>query len=387
MSPLRIAFLCNEYPPGNHGGIGSYTRNLARALVQCGHDVRIFGCYKPNQCTQAVENDHGVKVYRMPEPKGHWGWVGLRWKLYQKAKQWSQLGEIDLIEIPDWQGWGAVWPRLSVPVLCRLHGSATYFNAEAGKKTDPKTHWLERASLRRADRSASTSRYTDKRTREVFQLPGTADAILHNFVPLNQNCPLSQRDKNTIVFAGTLTRKKGVISLIQAWPDVVTEFPNARLHLFGKDGALEDGTSMQQHLLERLGEPISRTVIFQGHQPLPVLSKALQTARAAVFPSYAEAFALAPLEAMACGCPTIYTERGSGHELMENGVHGLLIDPDNTKQISEAIKQLLRDDELAGRLGNAGWKKIEERFCPKEIVPQNEQFFRKCIEQFKRNHA
>ena len=387
MSPLRLAFLCNEYPPGNHGGIGTYTRNLARALVQAGHDVRIFGCYKPHQCHQDVENDQGVKVYRMPEPKGRWGWIGLRWKLYQKAKEWSQRGEIDLIEIPDWQGWGAVWPRLSVPVLCRLHGSATYFNNEAGKKTDAKTRWLERASLRRADVCVSTSRYTDKKTNAVFQLSGEADAILHNFVPLNQNCTLSKRDPNTIVFAGTLTRKKGVISLVQAWPDVVAEFPNAKLLLYGKDGTLEDGTSMQQHLLEMVSDAVKETIDFRGHQPLHVLTQSLTTARAAIYPSYAEAFALAPLEAMACGCPTIYTERGSGHELMQDGVHGLLIDPDNTKQISDAIKRLLSDDELADRLGNAGWKRVEERFCPEEIVPENEQVFRNCIEQFKRNHA
>ncbi len=82
----------------------------------------------------------------------------------------------------------------------------------------------------------------------------------------------------------------------------------------------------------------------------------------AVFPSYAEAFAIAPLEAMAWGCPTIYSQRGSGPELIRHGDDGWLVDPDQTSDLSQAISRLLKDDVLANRLGTQGRRRIEERF-------------------------
>ncbi len=66
-----------------------------------------------------------------------------------------------------------------------------------------------------------------------------------------------------------------------------------------------------------------------------------------MFPSYAEAFALAPLEAMAAGCPTVYSQRGSGPELIENNRDGLLVEPDQPGEIAETIIRVLEDNNLA----------------------------------------
>jgi hypothetical protein len=45
LNPMRVCFLCNEYPPGPHGGIGTFTQMLARALVQAGHQAWVIGRY------------------------------------------------------------------------------------------------------------------------------------------------------------------------------------------------------------------------------------------------------------------------------------------------------------------------------------------------------
>jgi hypothetical protein len=79
-----------------------------------------------------------------------------------------------------------------------------------------------------------------------------------------------------------------------------------------------------------------------------------QACRAAVFPSYAEAFSMVPLEAMAQGCPVIYSNRHSGPELIDHGRNGLLVDPDRSDEIAAAIVRLLRDGAEAARLGAAG---------------------------------
>ena len=46
---------------------------------------------------------------------------------------WAREGAIDLVEVPDWEGWVAGWPRLPVPVVARLNGSVAYFAAEAAE--------------------------------------------------------------------------------------------------------------------------------------------------------------------------------------------------------------------------------------------------------------
>ena len=139
---------------------------------------------------------------------------------------------------------------------------------------------------------------------------------------------------------------------------------------------------MQAYLENQLDQSTRETVTFHGHQLRDVIQQSLENARVAVFPSYAEAFSLAPLEAMACGCTTIYSQRGSGPELIEDGRDGLLIDPDQPAQISESILRVLQDDDLARRLGEKGWERVRDRFTTQQIVSENERFYRQCIEEY-----
>ncbi len=383
MKPLRIAFVCNEYPPGKHGGIGSFTRNLARELVASGHEVRVVGSYEPINIGKKYEEDHGVRVWRLGTTQRRLGWISARYQLFRKLANWSHDGEIDVIELADWEGWAMGWPRLPVPVVVRLNGSATYFAAEMNQTAKWLTRWLERSSLRRADYWCSVSRYTADRTQAVLQPRSEVGAIIYNSVELRDQRKICERAESDVVFTGTLTTKKGIVSLIEAWPEVRRVHRGAQLHIYGKDGFAADGGSMQEYLVSQLDQSIRPSVTFHGHQSREVILQALDNARVAVFPSYAEAFSLAPLEAMACGCPTVYSQRGSGPELIEHGRDGLLIDPDQPIQISQAIIRVLQDSQLASCLGDNGWKRVRDRFNMKAIVSENLQFYRQCIEAYR----
>ena len=61
---MTILYICNEYPPGKIGGIGSMTRALARAMVSVGHNVLVAGLYMPGYGGANYETDNGVKVWR-----------------------------------------------------------------------------------------------------------------------------------------------------------------------------------------------------------------------------------------------------------------------------------------------------------------------------------
>ena len=61
---MNILYLCDEYPPCQHGGIGSVTQSLARELVSKGHKVSVCGFYPYYRTAAAYEEDFGVQAYR-----------------------------------------------------------------------------------------------------------------------------------------------------------------------------------------------------------------------------------------------------------------------------------------------------------------------------------
>ncbi len=382
---MRICFLCNEYPPGPHGGVGTMTQVLARVLVQAGHQVRILGVYLPNYPAPDYEEDQGVRVWRLRRSNHRFSRLPARHQLFRTVAGWSRRGEIDLVEVPDWEGWVAGWPRLPVPVIARLNGSISYFAAELGRPTNRVTFWLERASLLRAEFWCSVSRYTADKTQRLFGLRSGPRAILYNPVDIPTDLFVNTRSSKQVVFTGTLTAKKGIVSLVKAWPRVIEVCKEAELHIYGKDGRTDDGPSMQAFLLSQCHGEVAKSIHFHGHVDRAELFAAFQKAGLAVFPSYAEAFALAPLEAMAYGCPTIYSRRGSGPELIEDGRDGLLIEPDQPDEIADAVVRVLTDDSLAQRLGAAGRVRVIKNFSAQILLTQNEAFYQDCLSNFRQH--
>lgn len=383
---LRLAYVCSEYPPALHGGIGSFTRSLGRKLAQRGHAVRVVGIYPGLRPGAMPENDQGVLVWRLGGLARRLGWIWNRFVLYRTVARWAARGEVDLIEVPDWLGEAAGWPRLAAPVIMRLHGSASYFSHEMKRRLDRLTFLLERSNARRADFYCSVSRYTARETQALFGLSKPPEAILYNGVEAGGSPAPIARSKDQVVYTGTLTEKKGVLSLVRAWPQVARKHPSARLHLYGKDTRTASGESMQARLESLLGNDLRPKVIFHGHVTRAVLDQALGEARVGVFPSYAESFGLAPVEAMAVGCPVIFSRRTSGPEVVQDGEDGLLVDPENPESIAGAITRLLEDDALAERLSRKGREKAERAFSLDSLVVQNESFYRECLRAYAGSH-
>ncbi len=376
---MKICFVCGEYPPARHGGIGSVTQVLGRALAAAGHEVRSVGLYPAREAEDCLEeSDRGVAVHRIPTPRGRLGWARGRKRLYDIIARWAKRKEIDVVEVPDWEGYAAGWPSLGVPVVARLHGSSSYFAREMHAPLRWPDYCLEAASFHRADDCCSTSAYTAARTQRLFGRRRRPVEVLFNPVDLPPE-PQGPRAANRVVFAGTLTAKKGVIPLIEAWPEVVRNCPAAELHLFGRDEGAPDGRPMVEVLQELLPADTRDSVHFHGAVERERVQREFAACRAAVFPSFAEAFSMAPLEAMAQACPVIYSRRSSGPELIDSGRDGLLVDPGRPAEIAEAIVRLLRDGELCARLGAAGRRTVAERFATGVLREGNEQFYADAI--------
>lgn len=420
---MNLLFICNEYPPGRSGGIGSITRALARSLVAAGHQVFVAGLYAPGYGQADYEEDQGVRVWRRRFGLD----IGLIRNDYSKTdtlllelfrrsglsrrdtvrsvRAFSVfVGEligkfrIDLVEWPDFNEYFAhlpasfSWPALPVPLVVKFHGTASYIYRQMQEPVDQTTFLLEKKHMERADALVSVSRNTAENYASFYGLTRRI-GVLYNSIefPGVRTNGLSPTDDKaggsaqtsdpagipspeaarTIVYTGALSRVKGIHSLMEAWPLVLRKRPDAILRVFGK--------GRPSSLLARLPEQARNSVRFEGFVTKDRLYEALSGAAAAIFPSYTECFALAPLEAMAVGCPVIFTERVSGPELIETGVNGLLINPDDYGQMAEAMLSLLEDVEKRKTFSRNGRQTILERFDIRKSVKDHIRFYEELI--------
>jgi glycosyltransferase involved in cell wall biosynthesis len=97
----------------------------------------------------------------------------------------------------------------------------------------------------------------------------------------------------------------------------------------------------------------------------------LGTATVAVIPSrWAEAFGLAVVEAMAAGVPVVATEVGGIPELVDEGVTGLLVPPDDPEAMARAINRLLHDPQGRAAMAAAGRAAAQRRFAIDRVVDE-----------------
>jgi glycosyltransferase involved in cell wall biosynthesis len=163
-----------------------------------------------------------------------------------------------------------------------------------------------------------------------------------------------------IMHVANLRPVKGHRYLIEAFAPVVSQFPDAKLLLIGKDelnGSLES-------LAQKLG--IANNVLFLGQRT--DVSDLLMIADICVLPSLSEGLSNAILEYMAYAKPVIATNVGGNPELIENGYNGILVERENTLQLTQALIELLKDKEKRIMMGENGLALIRTKFSMKSMM-------------------
>ncbi|MDQ6796190.1 MAG: glycosyltransferase [Chloroflexota bacterium] len=164
-----------------------------------------------------------------------------------------------------------------------------------------------------------------------------------------------------------LEPEKGHATLLNAWPAVLRSVANAYLLVVGEGSRRE---ALEQQAAELR---IAHRVVFTGRRDdVPAVTAAFDVA---VLPSYREAQGLTILEAMALSRPVVASNVGGIPEMIEDGVTGLLVPPDDPDALSAAIVRLLLDPSLADTLGRAGHDLVHDRFCVELMVKAIETIY------------
>ncbi|HWN41375.1 MAG TPA: glycosyltransferase family 4 protein [Thermoanaerobaculia bacterium] len=154
-----------------------------------------------------------------------------------------------------------------------------------------------------------------------------------------------------LLFVGRLRIRKGVEVLLEALP------PGARLLIAG------DGE--HRGALESKAGPAVR---FLGRCDAGRVRGLLRGAAALVVPSIYEGMPLVILEAMEAGVPVVASRVSGIPEVVEDGVTGWLVPPEDPRALAAALSHALEWPDEARRRGVAGRRRVDERFRPQNAV-------------------
>jgi glycosyltransferase involved in cell wall biosynthesis len=382
---VHICFLCNEYPPARHGGVGSFTQTLARSLVSRGHSASVVGIYAGIRTT-VTEDDEGVVVTRLPHTRlPNAGMIVHTIALRRALAAIHHERPIDVIEGPE--GALAMLSRRSQSAVrvIRMHGGHHFFSTTLGDRPRFPRSWIERRSFARADAICAVSRFVAERTRSLLHLEDAEIEVLPNPVDTSAFRPDGGAgvEPDSVVFVGTLCEKKGIRQLIAAMPRIVAAVPTATLHVVGPDRP--DASGSFRARLERMLTPaLAKHVVFHGAVENRRIPDYLARAAVCVYPSHMEACPVAWLEAMAMKKAIVASRTGPGPEVLEDGVSGLLCDPLDPEAIADRVVAVLKDRALRDRLAAAAYDRAASTFSIGAVLERNVSFYRDRVERFRR---
>ena len=253
-------------------------------------------------------------------------------------------------------------PFCPCPVVVSIHDlSFEHLPQTFNRRSRTQLRLTVRHSARRAARILSLSEHTRRDIIETYGInEDHVDAIPlaapDHFAPVHDKAELQRVrhnygiDGDYILSVGSIQPRKNLARLIKAYASLrgdssVKKVP--KLVLAGKCAWLYDETL---RALEESGA--KEAVVLTGYVPELDLPALYSGALCFVYPSYFEGFGLPPLEAMKCGTPVVVGNKTSLPEVV--GDAALMVDPFDVGAIGAAIKQLINDSELRGKLSIKG---------------------------------
>ena len=364
---------------GNIGGIATFIRNLSIQLILEGHKVSIFIHSQPRN-EFFVEENISIHFVARKIMKG-FTWITNRLSFNKYVNSVVENNSIDLLEAPEWTGFTA-FMKFDIPLVIRLHGSDTYFCDLEKRTLRWKNKFFEKRALIGADKIIGVSEFVAKKTKKLFQLELELD-IIYNTIDTNKFTPNHQNIQlKSLLYFGTLVRKKGVLEIAKMFSMLVEQDDEVRLVLLGKDNRdVFTGMSTLAMIKEILSEKALQRMIYIEAVPYDEVISYIQKADVVLLPSFAEAFPMSWLEAMAMEKKLITSDIGWAKELMVDGETGFTINPKHHDDFVTKIKYLL-DDENSDEMGENARKHIVGYFNTKDILEQNINFYKRTLHEF-----
>lgn len=403
---MHICFVCREYPPSlRGGGIASYIKEVAHGLHDAGHRVTVIAASDDTRLS-SDENDEGVRVIRLsggdfliPQVEGNSLLKKFRmfYRFYAYRKRIREmilsLGDVDVIEVPEYGAEGYFLNDIGIPVITRLHTPMLldhyHFSLQKLSKANWQYFWQgckELKVMKEARYITSCSTSLKEWSQKFLGIHSDKIKVIYNPIlseRWSSNSSLhsaaEKDEKKRILFVGTVCDWKGCGDLADACKLLADsgKIGEIQLDLVGKTGAYAD------ELKAKYGK--EKWFHLVGKLPREEVMKRYAQADVVCFPSWWENMPMVCIEAMLSGAVVIGSNSGGMSEIIEDGKNGFLMTPRNSQTLAEKIKVVcLLKEQQKNDIRKEANKRIEHVFSMNVILPQIADYYNTVIKDFKK---
>lgn len=212
------------------------------------------------------------------------------------------------------------------------------FTSSSPRKRGALTRWL----VARMDAIVATTKIN------ATVMPGSPTVIPHGvdtngFQP-GESDLFNSNGQKLIGCFGRIRPMKGTHRFVDAVSQLLPQHPEYSAIIMGR--ITQQHEEYAEELKARISQAnLSDRILFMPEQPIANMAAAYQALSIYSAPSLLEGFGLTPLEAMACGIPTVASKGvGAFNDQIRDGETGYLVEKDNADALAAALSKLMSDD-------------------------------------------
>ena len=365
----KTLLVTNDFPP-RAGGIQTFLEGFVGELDP--HQLIVYASTPPDSDTAA--GSQLAADYDAAQPYDVVRYPGTMMLPTPEVKRQMQriIRDHDVKNI----GFGAAAPLGLLANAAREAGAdrviSTTHGHEIGWSMIPGARQILEKVFRDADIVTYLTQATLKRLKpfigetEIMQLHGAINPEQFAFNPAareNLRKRYGLGDAPVVVCISRLVERKGQDRLIEAWPSVVANYPDAILVIVGKGPYGETLKAMAA------ASPVSSSIVFTGEVPYAELAAHYSLGDVFAMPARTrgggldiEGLGIVYLEAYAAGLPVVAGDSGGAPEAVKNGETGLVVNGNYVPAVAAAVNYFLRDPERTKAMGEAGRRWVDEQW-------------------------
>ena len=400
---MRAALMTREYPPYVYGGAGVHVDYLSRELAKL-IDVDVY-CWGDQHVDKGRLHVHGGEPWEKlatGEPQK------FQTALEAMSLNLLQVKEMEKADVVHTHTWyvamaGFLAKKLrGIPFVLTTHSLEPLraWKAEQLGSGYAMSSWMEQTAILAADAIIAVSEGTKADILRAYPVSPERVHVIYNGIDLEEYQKTDSMNalieygvdvtRPYVLFVGRITRQKGVTHLVDAIRFLP---PDTQVVLCaGAPDTPEIAAEMRAKVDE--ARHYNENVVWIEKMVTRAETIELYShARVFCCPSVYEPFGIINLEAMACRCPVVASATGGILEVVVDGETGYLVpfaqdpitgfptEPDQfARDLAARLLELLLDPELCRRFGDAGRRRVEEKFSWTAIAAQTVELYRELIE-------
>ncbi|WP_268544185.1 glycosyltransferase family 4 protein [Candidatus Nitrosotenuis cloacae] len=391
---MKVALVCPaSLPATQFGGILFLCVDIAQEISKFGHDVTIYttdldfanNAKTFNKNLPRLETIHGFKINRTHV------WFSFQ-LFYINPGMYAQIKKnrpdiIHTVGVRSFQSFIAalISKKLNIPLVISDQGGLTTHPDLQGNLIKTISYKIQDPMIKFVINQATKISVANEYEREIFSnfCDKSKTVVIRNGVSLDELYSDSidfrkkyQIDGKFVLFVGRFSTVKGVDILLKAWALINKDMKkqHVKLVIMGVDFGFE---KKMLNMIEEL--KIDDTVLVIKKPPRVDVISAYKTCEFLALPSRWELSPLTPLEGFAFRKPVISTTAHGIPHTITNGENSILVEPENKRELADAILKLLHDDRIRSEYGESGYSLVKNTCNSSNMAEKTLEIYKEIL--------